>query len=77
MSRLEYSRRRFEGAWKDLQLSLKRELGGAPRWRKNWLLPVVGLAAGLAMAYLVRERTLPEGRKRIGRPEATPRSVED
>lgn len=52
-AQLASSRQHFEQALSDLQRSLQRELGWAPRTR-TWLLPVLGVGAGLALAGWLR-----------------------
>ena len=49
MSRVEESRFRFERAWTNLSRSLRAEVGWEPRLTTSWLVPIVGLAAGLAL----------------------------
>lgn len=57
---LERSRRRFERSLADLQDSIEREVGWAPR-ALSWVVPLVGVAAGIALGMAVR-RALPRGR---------------
>lgn len=60
--RLEESRARFEERLAELRGALDREIGWAPRgWR--WMVPLVGLAAGLVLGMTVREK-LPALRRR-------------
>ncbi len=60
---LERSRRRFERTLADVQDSIEREIGWAPR-ALAWVVPLVGVAAGIALGIAVR-RALPRGgRKR-------------
>ena len=47
---LDESRLQFERQWLRLRQSLGREVGGEPRWSRGWALPVMALAAGVALA---------------------------
>ena len=47
---LDESRLQFERQWLRLRQSLGREVGGEPRWSRGWVLPVMALAAGVALA---------------------------
>ena len=62
--RLEESRERFEQRLAELRAAAEAELGWAPRgWR--WMVPLVGVAAGLVLGMTLR-RNLPAagGRRR-------------
>jgi len=54
-NRLLSSRQHFEEALADLQQSLQRELGWAPRTRA-WVLPILGVSCGLALAGWLRRK---------------------
>jgi len=47
---LDDSRLEFERQWLRLRQSVGREVGGEPRWSRGWALPVMALAAGVALA---------------------------
>ena len=58
---LDDSRLEFERQWLRLRQSLGREVGGEPRWSRGWALPVMALAAGVALAVALNLK----GRKRL------------
>lgn len=47
--RLSDARRQFAGQWNALRSSLRLETGTEPRWKRNLVLPVLALAAGVAV----------------------------
>lgn len=47
---LDESRLQFEREWLRLRRSLGREVGGEPRRSRSWVLPVMAVAAGIALA---------------------------
>ena len=61
---LEDARLRFERDWQRLRKSLRREVGREPSWTR-WAVPVLAVASGLALAFLVGEpKKLPNDSKR-------------
>jgi hypothetical protein len=46
----------FERQWLRLRQSLGREVGGEPQWSRGWALPVMALAAGVALAFTLKGR---------------------
>ena len=52
---LEDARLRFERDWQRLRESLRREVGREPSWSR-WAVPILGVASGLALAFLFGER---------------------
>lgn len=66
--RLEESRERFEQRLAELRAAAEEELGWSPRgWR--WMVPLVGVAAGLVLGMTLR-RNLPAAgsrRRRLSR----------
>ncbi len=56
IDRLASRRQELESRFSDLRQALDRELGWAPR-SKTWVLPLIGLASGVALAtWLVARR---------------------
>ncbi len=55
IERLEANRREFTERLTDLRESLAREFGWAPK-AKTWALPLVGFAAGFALAFWLKRR---------------------
>jgi hypothetical protein len=53
---LDESRLQFEREWLRLRQSLGREVGGEPRWSRGWALPVMALAAGVALVVAFKGR---------------------
>ena len=53
---LDESRLQFEREWLRLRRSLGREVGGEPRPRRGWVLPVMAVAAGVALAVAFKGR---------------------
>jgi len=65
--RIRSSRERFERSLEDLRSAFDQEVGWAPRLSR-WAVPLIALAAGVALGVAVR-RTLPRARprRRLGR----------
>lgn len=55
LQRLDESRREMEERLGDLRRAFDRELGTLVPRRAVWLVPVVGFAAGIALAALLRK----------------------
>ena len=55
LEKLHQDRRRLEGRLRDVREAIDREVGWAPRGRR-WVLPLLGFAAGIALALAVRSR---------------------
>ena len=53
---LDESRLQFEREWLRLRRSIGREVGSEPRRRRGWALPVMALAAGVALAVTFKGR---------------------
>ena len=53
---LDESRLQFERQWLRLRQSLGREVGSEPRWSRGWALPVMAVAAGVALAIAFKGR---------------------
>ena len=53
---LDESRLQFEREWLRLRQSLGREVGAEPRRSRGWALPVMALAAGVALAVAFKGR---------------------
>ena len=55
LQRLDESRREMEERLGDLRRTVDRELGTLAPRRAAWLVPLVGFAAGIALAALLRK----------------------
>lgn len=55
-SDLDEARLRFEREWSRLRRSWGKEVGREPRARRRWALPVMALAAGVALAFALKGR---------------------
>lgn len=53
---LDDSRLQFEREWRRLRRSMGREVGREPRRGRSWALPVMALAAGVAIAVAFKGR---------------------
>lgn len=54
MSSVEESRKEFERRLRDVQNAVGREIGFVPA-KMRWLLPVVALSAGVALAFRAKK----------------------
>ena len=73
MSRLEESRRRFEARLREVQQAIDSEVGTRAKGAR-WVVPLVGLAAGVALAWRLAARWSERRRLAAGEPPSAERS---